>query len=79
MERERILARYAELLAAESTKEAFVLDGALYYRYEWLNEVEMMPEIVYYRLDGEEEPGSKGEIVPLGRYYKAQRSGEKVK
>ena len=33
MERERILARYAELLAAESTKEAFVLDGALYYRY----------------------------------------------
>ena len=32
MERERILARYAELLAAESTKEAFVLDGALYYR-----------------------------------------------
>ncbi len=79
MERERILARYAELLAAESTKEAFVLDGALYYRYEWLNEVEMMPEIVYYRLDGTEEAGSKGEIVPLGKYYKAQKNGEKVK
>ena len=62
MEREQILERYADVLAAESTKEAFVLDGAL-----------------YYRLDGEEEPGSRGEIVPLGRYYKAQKNGEKVK
>ena len=79
MEREQILERYADVLAAESTKEAFVLDGALYSRYEWLNEVEMMPEIVYYRLDGEEEPASRGESVPLGRYYKAQKNGEKVK
>ena len=79
MEREEILQKYADMLAAESTVEAYILDGALYYRYEWLNEVEMMPEIVYYRLDGEEEPGSKGEIVPLGRYYKAQKNGEKVK
>ena len=39
----------------------------------------MMAEIVYYRLDGTEEAGSKGEIVPLGRYYKAQKNGEKVK
>ena len=34
MEREQILERYADVLAAESPKEAFVLDGALYYRYE---------------------------------------------
>ena len=67
MEREQILERYADVLAAESTKEAFVLDGALYYRYEWLNEVEMMPEIVYYRLDGEEEPGSQGGDRSLGQ------------
>lgn len=79
MEREEILERYADMLAAESTKEAFVLDGALYYRYEWLNEVEMAAEIVYYRLDGTEEPGSRGEIVPLGKYYKAQKNGEQVK
>lgn len=79
MEREQIMEKYGELLKAESTVEAYVLDGALYYRYEWLNEVEMMPEIVYYKLDGEEEPGSKGDIVPLGRYYKAQKNGEKVK
>lgn len=79
MERDEILEKYADMLAAESTVEAYVLDGALYYRYEWLNEVEMMPEIVYYRLDGTEAEGDKGEIVPLGRYYKAQKGGEKVK
>ena len=73
MEREEILQKYADMLAAESTVEAYILDGALYYRYE------MMAEIVYYRLDGTEEAGSKGEIVPLGRYYKAQKNGEKVK
>ena len=79
MEHQEIKAKYADLLAAESTVEAYVLDGALYYRYEWLNEVEMMPEIVYYRLSGDEDPDDKGEIVPLGRYYKAQKNGEKVK
>lgn len=79
MEREEIMAKYADLLDAESTVEAYILDGELYYRYEWLNEVEMMPEIVYYRLDGTEPAGEKGEIVPLGRYYKAQKGGEKVK
>ncbi len=26
-----------------------------------------------------EETGSQGEIVPLGKYYKAQKNGEKVK
>ena len=76
---QEILETYAAMPAAESTVEAYVLDGALYYRYEWLNEVEMMPEIVYYRLDGTEADGEKGEIVPLGRYYKAQKGGEKVK
>ncbi|WP_139651554.1 hypothetical protein [Raoultibacter phocaeensis] len=79
MEPQEIKKRYADLLAAESTVEAYLLDGALYYRYEWLNEVEMMPEIVYYRLAGDEDPDTKGEIVPLGRYYKAQKNGEKVK
>ena len=79
MELQEIEEKYADLLAAESTVEVYLLDGALYYRYEWLNEVEMMPEIVYYRLVGDEEPGEKGEIVPLGRYYKAQKNGEKVK
>ena len=79
MEHREIMERQADLLAAESTVEAYLLDGELYYRYEWLNEVEMMPEIVYYRLSGDEEPGAKGEIVPLGKYYRAQKSGEKVK
>lgn len=79
MERQEMIENYADLLAAESTVEAYLFDGALYYRYEWLNEVEMMPEIVYYRLDGTEAIDEKGEIVPLGRYYKAQKNGEKVK
>lgn len=79
MEPREIKERYADLLAAESTVEAYAFEGALYYRYEWLNEVEMMPEIVYYRLAGDEEPDAKGEIVPLGKYYKAQKNGEKVK
>lgn len=79
MELQEIKERYADLLTAESTVEAYLLDGALYYRYEWLNEVEMMPEIVYYRLVGDEDPAERGEIVPLGRYYKAQKNGEKVK
>lgn len=79
MDRSEIEKRYAEVLVAESTVEAYVHEGCLYYRYEWLNEVEMAPEIVYYRLAGDEEAGSKGEIVPLGRYYKAQKNGEKVK
>ena len=57
MELQEIKERYADLLAAESTVEAYLLDGALYYRYEWLNEVEMMPEIVYYRLVGDEDGG----------------------
>ena len=79
MDRQKIMDAYADLLAAESTVEAYLLDGELYYRYEWLNEVEMMPEIVYYRINGDESPDEKGEIVPLGRYYKAQKNGEKVK
>ena len=79
MERSEILSKYADLLNAESTKEAFIFDGCLYYRYEWLNQVEMAAEIVYHRLDGTEEPGSKGEIVPLGKYYRAQKNGEQVK
>ena len=32
MEREEILQKYADMLAAESTVEAYILDGALYYR-----------------------------------------------
>ena len=79
MEREEILQKYADMLAAESTVEAFILDGALYYRYEWLNEVEMAAEILYCRLDGTEEPGDRGEVIPLGKYYKAQKNGEKIK
>lgn len=79
MELQEVKERYADLLAAESTVEAYLLDGALYYRYEWLNEVEMMPEIVYYRLIGDERSDERGEIVPLGRYYKAQKNGDKVK
>ena len=62
MERDEILEKYAAMLAAESTVEAYVLDGALYYRYEWLNEVEMMPEIVYYRLDGTEAEDRKSVV-----------------
>ena len=80
MNKDQVIEHYGDLVADWYCVEAYLgRDGALYYRYEWLNEVEMMPEIVYYRLDGEEEPGSKGEIVPLGRYYKAQKNGEKVK
>ncbi|MCI8469488.1 MAG: hypothetical protein HFJ75_08415 [Eggerthellaceae bacterium] len=79
MEREEILEKYADMLAAESTVEAYISDGKLFYRYEWLNPVEMMAEIVYYALDGTEAEGEKGEIVPLGQYYKAQKNGEKVK
>ncbi len=79
MEREQILETYADLLAAESTVEAYILDGSLFYRYEWLNPVEMMAEIVYYKIDDTvESEDEKGEIVPLGRYYKAQKNGEKV-
>lgn len=79
MERDQIIEKYADVLAAESTIEAYVFDGMLFYRYEGLNEVEMMPEIVYYLLDGQEGEDPKGEIVPLGSYYKAQKKGEKVK
>ncbi len=79
MERDEILEKYADLLAAESTVAAYILDGALYYRYEWLNEVEMMPEIVYYMLDGSDTEDERGVIVPLGRFYKAEKNGEQVK
>ena len=77
---DQVTESYGDLIADWYCVEAYIgPDGALYYRYEWLNEVEMMPEIVYYRLDGTEADGEKGEIVPLGRYYKAQKGGEKVK
>ncbi len=79
MDRDQILEKYADILAAESTVEAYIFEDALFYRYEWLNEVEMMPEIVYYKLDGSDTDDERGEIVPLGRYYKAQKGGEKVK
>lgn len=79
MDKDTILEKYAELLKAESTVAAYIYEGNLYYRYEWLNEVEMMAEIVYYQLTGEEEPESKGEIVPLGKFYKAEKNGERVK
>jgi hypothetical protein len=77
MERDQIAERYADVLAAETTVEAFYFEEALYYRYEGLNEVEMLPEIIYYRQAAEQ--GAQSEIVPLGKYYKAQKGGEKLK
>ncbi len=81
MNRDEALSKYKDLLAADSTVTAYLLDGELYYRYEWLNEVEMAAEIVYYKLNGneEEEEGSKGEIVPLGKFYKAEKNGDQLK
>ena len=79
MERDELLAKYADVVSNESCVEAYVYDGALFYRYEWLNPVEMIDEIINYKLDGSETEDPRGVKVALGPMYKATKNGEKVK
>ena len=79
MERDELLVKYADVVASESCVEAYVYDGALFYRYEWLNPVEMIDEIINYKLDGSETEDPRGVKVALGSMYKATKSGEKIK
>ena len=80
MEKEEILEKYADIINAESCVHAYILDGALYYKYEWLNTVEMMAEVMYFCIDGvTETEDPRGDIVPLGCFYKAEKKGEKIK
>ena len=79
MDRDELLAKYADVVASESCVEAYVYDGALFYRYEWLNPVEMIDEIINYKLDGSETEDSRGVKVALGPMYKATKNGEKIK
>ena len=79
MTREEKLEKFKKIIFTESTTAVYYFDEAIYYRYEWLNEGERTAEILCYKLTGDEEVSSKGEIVPLGRFYKAEKNGEKIK
>ena len=77
MEKQEALDKYADLIANEDTVEAYFNDGVLFYLHKGLNTVEMMEEIVRYKLDGENElPGT---VVMLGPFEKAKKKGEKIK
>ena len=78
MAEQEVLDKYAPTLDMLETKEAYLLDGDLYIRYEFRDPQELQTRMTYHKI-GEDNVVSDDNLVFLGAWAKAQKNGERVK
>lgn len=75
---QELLDKYAPTLDMLETKEAYLLDGDLYIRYEFRDPEELQTRMTYHKI-GEDNVVSDDNLVLLGVWARAQKNGERVK
>ena len=75
---QELLDKYAPTLEMLETKEAYLLDGDLYIRYEFRDPEELQARMTYHKI-GEDNVLSDDNLVLLGAWARAQKNGERVK
>lgn len=75
---QELLARYAPTIDSPETKEAYLLDGALFIRHEFRDPAELQTRMTYHKV-GEDNVVSNDNLVMLGVWARAQKQGEQVK
>ncbi len=75
---QELLDKYAPTLEMLETKEAYLLDGDLYIRYEFRDPEELQARMTYHKI-GEDNVVSDDNLVLLGAWARAQKNGERVK
>lgn len=75
---QELLDKYAPTLEMLETKEAYLLDGDLYIRYEFRDPEELQARMTYHKI-GEDNVVSDDNLVLLGTWARAQKNGERVK
>ncbi len=78
MAEQEVLEKYAPTLDSLETKEAYLLDGDLYIRYEFRDPEELQTRMTYHKI-GEDNVVSNDNLVMLGVWARAQKNGERVK
>lgn len=78
MAEQEVLDKYAPTLDMLETKEAYLLDGDLYIRYEFRDPEELQTRMTYHKI-GEDNVVSDDNLVLLGVWARAQKNGERVK
>jgi hypothetical protein len=73
-----VLDRYAQILVALDTKEAYLYEGELYVRHEYRDPQHMQTRMTYHRV-GEDNSISDDNIVKMSTWGKAQKNGERLK
>lgn len=75
---QELLDKYAPTLEMLETKEAYLLDGELYIRYEFRDPEELQARMTYHKI-GDDNVVSDDNLVLLGAWARAQKNGERVK
>ncbi|MCI2241268.1 hypothetical protein [Adlercreutzia faecimuris] len=78
MAEQELLDKYAPTLDMLETKEAYLLDGDLYIRYEFRDPEELQTRMTYHKVGGDNVV-SDDNLVLLGVWARAQKNGERVK
>ena len=78
MAEQELLDKYAPTLDMLETKEAYLLDGDLYIRYEFRDPEELQTRMTYHKI-GADNVVSDDNLVLLGVWARAQKNGERVK
>lgn len=78
MAEQELLDKYAPTLDNIETKEAYLLDGALYIRREYRDPEELQIRVTYHKV-AEDNVVNNDNLIMLGPWAKAQKNGEKVK
>lgn len=72
------LDRYATVLGAIETKEAYAFENELYIRHEFRDPEELQTRMTYHKV-GEDNVVSDENLIMLGAWAKAQKNGERIK
>ena len=78
MAEQEVLDKYASVIEMSETKEAYLLEGELYIRYEFRDLKELYTPMTYHKVK-EDGIVSNDNLIMLGVWAKAKKNGEKVK
>lgn len=78
MANQELLDKYAPTLENIETKEAYLLDDVLYIRREYRDPEELQIRVTYHKI-GDDNAVSNDNLIMLGVWARAQKTGERVK
>lgn len=75
---QEVLGKYAATLDNFETKEAYLLDGFLYFKREYRDPRELQTRVTYHKIDDDVEAGEEN-LIGMKDWATARKTGEKVK